>query len=230
MTEPLDEFEELAKDGYASPAEQVEQYIRTFNNGDELRDALPQMKVGTHLMYHGVLHEVVDAGPEQGHRAAAIPEQAESKVCRWLKSDGNHDHCFVGDEPTTCSEPENCPFFTLDRGPEPTGSINISPPEQQEQEGEEVKRIQGRLDRKDYYHTQDYALEDLKWCLFTIHTLEARCDRYGGALREIRERLPLLLRANRWELESLAQTMQDIIRRTALTDQPDSKEEPDVIL
>jgi hypothetical protein len=47
--------------------------MRSYKNGDEMREALGKyLKPGDAVLYHGVVHTVVDAGPVQGMRIAAI--------------------------------------------------------------------------------------------------------------------------------------------------------------
>jgi len=50
-----------------------------YENGDDLKEDLPQLKVGSHLLYHGILHMVIDAGSEQGHRIAAVGKEKKEK-------------------------------------------------------------------------------------------------------------------------------------------------------
>jgi len=47
-------------------------YIR-FENGEDLRAALPSLEVGSHLIYHGVLHKVTGAGKQLGRRIVEVP-------------------------------------------------------------------------------------------------------------------------------------------------------------
>jgi len=47
---------------------------RNFSNGDDLRDALPGLTVGTLVRFHRAVHRIIDAGSEQGHRIAALPD------------------------------------------------------------------------------------------------------------------------------------------------------------
>ncbi len=56
----------------------MEQHIPVYKSGEDLKNDLEQLPVGTQIIYHGVPHEVVDAG-NQGHRVAAIhsPESWE---------------------------------------------------------------------------------------------------------------------------------------------------------
>lgn len=63
--------------------------VSVYATGEALTDALPDLKVGSLLRYHGVLHKVIDAG-EQGHRVAATicPDckpTREKKPCKTCK-------------------------------------------------------------------------------------------------------------------------------------------------
>ena len=66
---------------------QLPKRAREFENGDDLRDALPLMDIGTLVRYHGALHTVIDAG-EQGHRIAAV-QLGESEGEPYDTRDGN---------------------------------------------------------------------------------------------------------------------------------------------
>ena len=44
---------------------------RHFDDGEVLRAALPDLIVGEKIVYHGVLHTVIDAG-KQGHRIKQV--------------------------------------------------------------------------------------------------------------------------------------------------------------
>ena len=47
-------------------------YIPKFYDGEKLREALLTLDTGTELYYFDVLHKVIDAGPDQGHRIAVV--------------------------------------------------------------------------------------------------------------------------------------------------------------
>lgn len=46
-------------------------HLPHFRNGEEVADYLSRATVGSRLVYHGAIHTVIDAGPEQGFRVAA---------------------------------------------------------------------------------------------------------------------------------------------------------------
>ena len=47
--------------------------IVKYKSGEDLRDALPNLPIGSVLLYHNKMHRVIDAGT-QGLRAAAIKD------------------------------------------------------------------------------------------------------------------------------------------------------------
>lgn len=52
-----------------------------FDNGEQLEEALHYLRVGTRVMYHGIEHEVIDAG-EQGKRVKAVRNNENVTVSR----------------------------------------------------------------------------------------------------------------------------------------------------
>ncbi len=46
--------------------------MKSYSNGDEMRDALETLKAGETVLYRGIVHTVIDAGPVQGMRIAFI--------------------------------------------------------------------------------------------------------------------------------------------------------------
>ena len=48
--------------------------MRSYSNGDEMREALETLKAGDVILYRGVTHTVIDAGPAQGMRIASTKE------------------------------------------------------------------------------------------------------------------------------------------------------------
>jgi hypothetical protein len=61
------------------PAAGKEPDITVLRNGDEAREFFAHAVVGQRARYYGVVHTVIDAGPEQGLRLAAIRQlEAES--------------------------------------------------------------------------------------------------------------------------------------------------------
>jgi len=68
----------MAKLTKAQIDELFTQHTPVYKSGEDLKNDLEQLPVGTRIIYHGVLHRVVEAG-DQGHRVAAIisPESWE---------------------------------------------------------------------------------------------------------------------------------------------------------
>lgn len=55
------------------------QILGTYKTGNELINDLEKLPVGGYIVYHGVVHKIIDAG-SQGHRIAAIKDpEAEIK-------------------------------------------------------------------------------------------------------------------------------------------------------
>ena len=56
----------------------MDKSLPQFKDGDELRDFLPSARIGSYLYYRNILHRVIDAGVEQGHRVVAIKGAKEN--------------------------------------------------------------------------------------------------------------------------------------------------------
>lgn len=52
----------------------LEVLMKSYSNGEEVRDALETLKAGETVLYRGVVHTVIDAGPVHGMRIASIKQ------------------------------------------------------------------------------------------------------------------------------------------------------------
>ena len=48
--------------------------MKSYSNGDEMREALLTLKAGETVLYYGIVHTVIDAGPVQGMRIASVKQ------------------------------------------------------------------------------------------------------------------------------------------------------------
>ena len=48
--------------------------MKSFANGEKVREALETLKPGEVILYHNIIHTVIDAGPVQGKRILTIKE------------------------------------------------------------------------------------------------------------------------------------------------------------
>ena len=72
----------------------MEDNMKSYKDGDEMRDALPNLHLGDIIAYRTIYHQVIDAGEEQGHRIAAIkPEDLHECVIHGLYVDSDCPRC-----------------------------------------------------------------------------------------------------------------------------------------